>query len=63
MNFDELSDEQKIQVAKGFDATPQLIPFIPYLLQDLWALGSSPHLIIKILKSLNLPNTSKVLDL
>ena len=63
MNFDELSDEQKIQVAKGFDATPQLIPFIPYLLQDLWALGSSPHLIIKVLKSLNLPNTSKVLDL
>ena len=63
MNFDELTTEQKDQVAKGFDATPQLIPFIPYLLQDLWALGSSPHLIIKILKSLKLPENSKVIDL
>jgi cyclopropane fatty-acyl-phospholipid synthase-like methyltransferase len=63
MNFDDLTNEQKIQVAKGFDATPELIPFIPYLLQDLWALGSSPHLIIKILKSINLPETSKVIDL
>ena len=34
MNFDELSDEQKIQVAKGFDATPLFIPFtsVPNLL-------------------------------
>jgi 2-polyprenyl-3-methyl-5-hydroxy-6-metoxy-1,4-benzoquinol methylase len=63
MNFEELSDEQKIQVAKGFDATPQLIPFIPYLLQDLWALGSSPHLILKMFESLNLPKNSKVIDL
>jgi 2-polyprenyl-3-methyl-5-hydroxy-6-metoxy-1,4-benzoquinol methylase len=63
MKFEELSDEQKIQVAKGFDAIPQLIPFIPYLLQDLWALGSSPHLIMKMLESLNLPENSEVLDL
>jgi len=63
MNFDELTAEKKDQVAKGFDATPELIPFIPYLLQDLWALGSSPHLIIKILKSLELPENSKVIDL
>ena len=63
MDFEELSDNQKIQVAKGFDATPELVPFIPYLLQDLWALGSSPQLIIKILKSLNLPENSQVLDL
>jgi len=63
MNFNDLTNEQKIQVAKGFDATPEMIPFIPYLLQDLWALGSSPHLIIKILKSLNLPESSKVIDL
>ena len=53
MDFNKLTDEQKVQVAKGFDATTELITFIPYLLQDLWALGSSPHLIIKILKSLN----------
>jgi cyclopropane fatty-acyl-phospholipid synthase-like methyltransferase len=63
MEFDDLSDEEKNQVAKGFDATPDLIPFIPYLLQDLWELGSSPKIIIDILKSLNLPAESKVLDL
>jgi 2-polyprenyl-3-methyl-5-hydroxy-6-metoxy-1,4-benzoquinol methylase len=63
MDFNDLTDEQKIQVAKGFDATPELVPFIPYLLQDLWTLGSSPHLIINILKSLELPKNSTVLDL
>ena len=63
MDFNHLTDEQKVQIARGFDATPELIPFIPYLLQDLWALGSSPHLIIKILKLLELPGNSKVLDL
>lgn len=63
MEFDDLSDEEKIQVAKGFDATPELIPFIPYLLQDLWELGSSPKTIIDILESLHLNKKLKVLDL
>jgi len=63
MEFDELSENQKIQVAKGFDATPELIPFIPYLLQDLFELGSSPKIIIEILKSLDLKIDSTVLDL
>ena len=63
MDFDDLSHEEKNQVAKGFDATPELIPFIPYLLQDLWELGSSPNVIIDILKSLNLSSDAKVLDL
>jgi cyclopropane fatty-acyl-phospholipid synthase-like methyltransferase len=63
MDFNELNDAQKFQVAKGFDATPGLVPFIPYILQDLWTLGSSPHLIIDILRSINLPVNSTVLDL
>lgn len=63
MEFDDLTDEEKIQIAKGFDATPELIPYIPYLLQDLWELGSSPKIIIDILKSLNLNSGSRVLDL
>jgi ubiquinone/menaquinone biosynthesis C-methylase UbiE len=63
VDFEDLSDDQKIQVAKGFDAVPDLIPFIPFLLQDLWALGSSPSLILKILQMLNLPGNSRVLDL
>lgn len=63
MEYDDLSDNQKIQVAKGFDATPELIPFIPYLLQDLFELGSSPEIIIEILDSLQLNNQTKILDL
>ena len=63
MEYDDLSEQQKIQVAKGFDATPELIPFIPYLLQDLFELGSSPEIIIEILYSLHLNKKAKVLDL
>jgi len=63
MEYLDLSDDQKIQVAKGFDATPELIPFIPYLLQDLFELGSSPEIIIGILDSLHLNKKTKVLDL
>jgi 2-polyprenyl-3-methyl-5-hydroxy-6-metoxy-1,4-benzoquinol methylase len=63
MEYLDLSDYQKIQVAKGFDATPELIQFIPYLLQDLFELGSSPEIIIDILNSLHLNKKTKVLDL
>lgn len=63
MEYDELNEHQKIQVAKGFDATPEMIPFIPYLLQDLFELGSSPKIIIEILKSLELSPNSKLLDI
>ena len=63
MEYESLNNEQKVQVAKGFDATPELIPFIPFLLQDLFELGSSPQIIVQILKSLNLRIDSTVLDL
>jgi len=63
VDFQKLTEKQQNQVAKGFDATPELIPFIPYLLQDLFELGSSPEIIIEILKSLNLKKDSKILDL
>lgn len=63
MEYDSLSNNQKVQVAKGFDATPELIPYIPCLLQDLFELGASPQIIIQILKSLGLKKDSKVLDL
>jgi len=63
MNFIELTAKQQEQVAKGFDATPELIPFIPYLLQDLWELGSSPKVIVDILKSIEPLQPRRVLDL
>jgi len=63
MEYDDLSEQHKIQVAKGFDATPELIPFIPYLLQDLFELGSWPEIIIDILDSLHLNKKQKCLIL
>jgi len=63
MEYERLNEKQKNQIAKAFDATPELIPFIPYLLQDLFELGSSPEIIINILKSLNLKKDSRILDL
>jgi cyclopropane fatty-acyl-phospholipid synthase-like methyltransferase len=63
MEYDDLSVQQKIQIAKAFEATPELIPFIPYLIQDLFELGSSPETIIEILDSLHLNKKTKVLDL
>jgi 2-polyprenyl-3-methyl-5-hydroxy-6-metoxy-1,4-benzoquinol methylase len=40
-----------------------MLPYIPYLLQDLWALGSSVEIILKVIKELELPKSAKVLDL
>jgi len=43
-----------------------LLPYIPYLLQDLWEIGSSAEVIIKIIKKHNLykqDTTSRILDL
>jgi len=63
MDNSDLNDYQKNQVARGFEAAPELVPFIPYLIQDLFELGSSPEIIIEILDSLHLNKKSKVLDL
>jgi len=42
----------------------ELLPYIPYLLQDLWELGSLPQDIIKLIKKHHLPlaHTSQILD-
>jgi 2-polyprenyl-3-methyl-5-hydroxy-6-metoxy-1,4-benzoquinol methylase len=45
-------------------STTKLIPYLPYLLQDLWALGSIPEDVVAILKAhTDLSSGSKVLDL
>ena len=52
------------KTAEAFEATVEQLQFIPYLLQDLWALGSYTNEIIKIIDKINLsPGKSKVLDL
>ncbi|MCL2697974.1 MAG: methyltransferase domain-containing protein [Oscillospiraceae bacterium] len=44
--------------------TTELIPFLPYLLQDLWELGMSPRDIIKLIKKHTaIPEGSSVLEL
>jgi len=44
--------------------TVELLPFLPYLLQDLWELGSSPQDMITLIKRhIPLSENSKILDL
>lgn len=57
-------DNFEIAIAKSLDAKPELLPFIPELVADIWALGSSPDLVIELLKPLDLSQkTTRVLDL
>jgi cyclopropane fatty-acyl-phospholipid synthase-like methyltransferase len=47
-----------------FDTPPELLPYLPDLLADIWALGSSPEIVVEWLGSLRLPpETTRVLDL
>ncbi|MFC2087973.1 SAM-dependent methyltransferase [Calditrichota bacterium] len=51
-------------LAYSLEAKIELLPYIPYLLEDLWELGSSPELYVDLLKPLNLkPESTSVLDL
>ncbi|HUU62475.1 MAG TPA: class I SAM-dependent methyltransferase [Dehalococcoidia bacterium] len=59
-----MDESQQREVAEAFDATPELLPFIPELLSDLWALGCSLEVIVELLRPLGLPaETTRVLDL
>lgn len=52
-------------IIKSLDGTEkELVQFIPYLLQDLWEIGSSPEPIIRLIKDCNLDHKEmKILDL
>ena len=51
-------------VANSLDADTDLLPFLPQLLDGIWALGSLPSRIIELLAGTGLkPGTAKVLDL
>lgn len=44
--------------------TSEILPYLPYLLQDLWELGSSPRDMLEMLKThTNVSSDTKVLDL
>jgi SAM-dependent methyltransferase len=55
--------DQERQIAAALDATPELLPYLPELLADLWDLGASPELIAGWLRRAGLPRGSRVLDL
>ena len=44
--------------------TTELVPFLPYLLQDLWELGSNPRDMIRLIKThMPLSEATKILDI
>ena len=59
-----MSDRTEQSIADSLEVDKKLLPYVPFLLQDLWALGSSVDYIIDVVGSLNLPPAqTKLLDL
>ena len=59
-----MSKQTEQSIADSLEVDTKLLPYTPFLLQDLWALGSSVDYIIDVVGSLNLPSTqTKLLDL
>lgn len=59
-----MSDRIEKSISNFWEVDKHLLPYMPFLLQDLWALGSSVDYINDIVGSLNLhPNLKNVLDL
>jgi ubiquinone/menaquinone biosynthesis C-methylase UbiE len=51
-------------ISDSLETKTAMLPFLPQLLADMWALGSSPEIVVDLLKPLNLPAANtKVLDL
>jgi ubiquinone/menaquinone biosynthesis C-methylase UbiE len=50
-------------VAASMETQKKLLPFLPYLIQDLWVMGSSIDQILSGIESLDLPVNITVLDL
>ena len=59
-----MSDRIDQSIADSLEVSESLLPYLPLLLQDLWALGSSVEYILDTVGALNLsPNHATVLDL
>lgn len=57
-----MSEKLKQEIAASLDGRPELLPFIPELLQDFWSLGSIPELLIDALRPLQIPSSGTVID-
>lgn len=53
-----MNEKLERAVAKALEVTPELLPFIPELLADIWVLGSSPQVIVELLRPLGLSSQS-----
>ena len=59
-----MKEKTKKSISASLEAEENLLPYMPYLLQDLWALGSSVDQILELTGSLGLsPENSSILDL
>ena len=59
-----MNDNTQQSVANSLEVEKNILPYISYLLQDLWALGSSVDQILDLVSTLPLSSdTTKVLDL
>ena len=63
--FNAMTKETQEKLAASLTAeTVELLPFLPYLLQDFWEIGSEPKVIAYLIKQhLHLSKNTKVLDL
>jgi ubiquinone/menaquinone biosynthesis C-methylase UbiE len=50
-----MPNQTEQSIADSFEVDKKLLPYMPFLLQDLWALGSSVDYIIDVVGSLKLP--------
>ncbi|MCL1986679.1 MAG: class I SAM-dependent methyltransferase [Firmicutes bacterium] len=59
------SKKVKNRLASSLTAeNSEILPFLPFLLQDFWELGSEPHIIIDLIKKhTNLNENARILDL
>ena len=53
--------EEKLneQIARSLETTPELLPFLPELLADVWALGSSVEIIVDLLRQIGINNPGR----
>ena len=58
-----MNEEQIRELADQFEATPELLPYVPELLKDLWLLGGNPDIAVDLLRPLELGPATRVLDL
>jgi predicted TPR repeat methyltransferase len=59
-----MNKESDNEFTSAFDAPAEIAPFLTDLVEDMWALGSSPDVVVEILEPLRLPpDETHVLDL